>query len=100
MSEQTGKTMKPPYLAYETFKNALRDLGKAGNLPDRIDNSVFPQMSGSGRAQFIQSLKFFKLIDENGKPDGVLWDSVPSYEHDPKSPGSCSHCITKTTFGP
>lgn len=62
------KTFKPPYMGYETFKNAVVELSKASHLPSRVDNSVFPTMSGSGKSNLIQALKFFRLIDELGVP--------------------------------
>jgi hypothetical protein len=67
MAEQT-KSLTPPYLAYTTFKNTLRSLGKSGAVPDRIDGSLFTSISGSARLQFLGALKYLNLIDGEKSP--------------------------------
>jgi hypothetical protein len=70
---ESPKAPTVPYVGYETFKNSVRGLGKA-HLPDRIDNSVFPTMSNSARAQLIGAMKYLGLIDDKGIPAKELRD--------------------------
>lgn len=71
MPEDTTKSKKTPaYVSYQTFKNVIRSL--AGHVPERLDSSVFPQMSGSSRSQLFGALRFFGLIDERGTPSTLL----------------------------
>jgi hypothetical protein len=56
----------PPYGVFATFKNSLEQL--AQGIPNQIDRTVFPGMAWNAQNQLITALRFFGLIDENGKP--------------------------------
>lgn len=58
------------YVAWTTFKNALDQL--AQGIPNRIDRSVFPGLSGGVQAQLLAGMRFLGLIDADGKPQPVL----------------------------
>ncbi len=62
------KNVSPAYVAYATFKNQVRGLAEHGPLPGRIDHSLLGSMSGSARAQFMGSLRFFDLMNKDGVP--------------------------------
>lgn len=83
MNTEPGTTNKPPYLPYSTFKNFLASL-KAGAIPSRIDKSLLDRYSGSIQSWLISALKFFKFIDESGKPDPELESFIESEEKDRK----------------
>ncbi len=57
----------PPYIAYRTFSNFLREL-KARGLPARIDRSVMAHKSGTVQSQLLLALRYLGLIKESGQP--------------------------------
>ncbi len=57
--------LTPAYGSYQTLKNNIIGLD---HVPDVLDYSVFPTMSGATRGLFFSALKFFNLIDDQGKP--------------------------------
>ncbi len=58
------------YVAWGTFNNTLDQL--AQGVPNRIDKSVFPGLSGGVQSQLLAGLKFLGLIDDDGKPQPAL----------------------------
>jgi Family of unknown function (DUF5343) len=83
MTNEHGTTNKPPYLPYSTFKNFLASL-KAGAIPSRIDKSLLDRYSGSIQSWLLSALKFFRLIDEGGKPQPTLEYFIGSGEEERK----------------
>jgi Family of unknown function (DUF5343) len=65
----------PPYVAYKTFINFVNGL-KQG-IPARIDKSVM-RLSGAAQSQLIYALRFFDLIEADGKPKESLTRLVNS----------------------
>jgi len=62
-----AKAISPPYAtfsAFISFINKLRDT----TVPSRIDPSVFGNASGSLAYSIIASLKYLKLVNDNGAP--------------------------------
>lgn len=57
---------KPPYVSYKTFNNLLETL-KANKVPQHIDKSIMPSMSGTNRTLVISTLKYLGLIDQDGQ---------------------------------
>ncbi len=57
----------PPYIAYRTFGNFMREL-KARGLPARIDRSVMAHKSGTVQSQLLLALRYLGLIKESGHP--------------------------------
>ena len=66
----------PPYVAYKTFINFVNGL-KAAGIPNRIDKSII-RLSGAAQSQLIYALRFFDLIDADGKPKESLTRLVNS----------------------
>src|SRR6185437_17013497 len=66
---QGAKKPIPPYVAYKTFINFVNGL-KQG-IPARIDKSVM-NLSGAAQSQLIYALRFFDLIEADGKPKESL----------------------------
>src|SRR6266545_6658604 len=64
------KKAAPPYLAYKTLINFINGLQQG--IPARIDKSIVPSMSGAGQGQLFAALRFFDLMDANGKPKDSL----------------------------
>ncbi len=60
------KKLLPPYLSYKTFRNFLDSLKIT--MPSRIDKSVMPNFSGANQSWLIGTLKYLKLITEDGLP--------------------------------
>jgi hypothetical protein len=72
MAEQ-DKPLTPPYIAFGTFKNMLKQLGTNGLSPTlRIDGSVLGTMGGSARLQFLGALRYLNLIDEHKHPTPAM----------------------------
>lgn len=60
-------SVSPPYATYKQFINFLNGL-RDTTVPQRIDRSVFGQMSGGTAYSLLSALKFLKLIDDAGSP--------------------------------
>lgn len=65
------KTHSPPYVGYGSFQSFIVGL-KGSPLPDRIDRSVFGNMSGGLAYGLLSALKFLNLINVNGAPTTLL----------------------------
>lgn len=65
------KVKTAPYLPYATFTSALDSISAHG-VPNIIDRHSFPSFSGASVSAALVALKFFGLIDEDGKPDEAL----------------------------
>ena len=72
---QGTKKPIPPYVAYKTFINFINGL-KQG-IPSRIDKSIM-RLSGAAQSQLIYALRFFDLIEADGKPKESLTRLVNS----------------------
>jgi hypothetical protein len=59
-----------PYLPWKTFVAVLESLTKF--LPDHVHPSMWPTYSGGVRGQVLATLKFLKLIEEDGAPTPLL----------------------------
>lgn len=73
-TEKTTES-KPPYVAYRTFTNFIASLRQSG-LPNRIDRSVFPGVSGANQSFLLATLSFLGLINKDGIPTASLKDLV------------------------
>jgi hypothetical protein len=58
------------YVSWITFKNAIDGFGQG--LPNRVDRSVFPGLAGGVQYQLIAALRFFRLVEEDGRPTPAL----------------------------
>ena len=80
MKNNDSNKMKPPYIPWETFKNFLKTLSSSAT-PDRIDSSMMPPtMSGFNKAGVTSALKFFGLIDSDGKTTSQLNELIKACE--------------------
>jgi hypothetical protein len=70
---QTNTTDGPaiPYVSFATFLTAL-DYLKNHGTPDKIDSSVFPNLSGGSVSHLLLSMRFLGVIDDKGRPQAVL----------------------------
>ena len=64
---ETEKSMVPAYVAFKTFVNFVDGFSGDGGLPDHIDKSLMPTMSGGLQNHLVASLKFLNLIFDDGK---------------------------------
>lgn len=71
MSEKTEKANLPVYIPYKGFSFFINGLKERG-IPQQIDRSIFPTMSGSGQSAMMAGLRFLNLIDNNSKPTNKL----------------------------
>lgn len=67
--EKKAKTA--PYVPFPTFLSALDNIGSVG-VPNIIDRHSFPSFSGANVSSTLVALKFFGLVDEEGKPSDAL----------------------------
>lgn len=67
MSDKAKTSNKPPYVAYKTFQNFVLSIRQAG-VPDRIDRTVLPGLSGANQSFLISTLKFLGFINDEGVP--------------------------------
>lgn len=66
------------YVSWVTFKNSLDKLGEG--MPNRIDKTVFPGLSGGTLVQLLPALKFLGLTREDGTPTEALLTLVQKSE--------------------
>ncbi|MEY2168850.1 MULTISPECIES: DUF5343 domain-containing protein [unclassified Rhodanobacter] len=81
MAAQKEVTIKPPYVSFTTFTNAINKLREVG-VPNRIDASVFRGQSGSGIAALIGAMKYLGFIDDAGTPSGTFKQLVDSKDEE------------------
>jgi hypothetical protein len=60
----------PPYLSHKTFNNFIE--GLRTGVPDRIDRSVMPTLSGTAQAHLLYALRYLNLVNGEGKPTETL----------------------------
>jgi hypothetical protein len=70
------------YVSWVTFKNSLDKLSEG--MPNRIDKTVFPGLSGGTLVQLLPALKFLGLTRDDGTPTEVLHALVQKNELDRK----------------
>jgi hypothetical protein len=58
--ERRQSPLVPPYLSYKTFYGFIERLKK--EVPNRIDRSVMPSLSGSIQSQLFAALRYLGLI--------------------------------------
>jgi len=80
MPTENGKDGKPttPYVPFKTFLSALDTL-KHG-LPNQIDRSVFPSLSGALQGQVLSTFRFLGLIAPDGKPTPEMPKAIDEKE--------------------
>lgn len=59
-----------PYVPFRTFLTALE--GFATGVPNRIDRSLWPSLSGAAQGQLLAAFRFLALVDESGGPAPLL----------------------------
>lgn len=64
MSEESQRSAV--YVSWATFKNCVEQL--AQGVPNVIDRTVFPGLSGGVQSQLLAGMKFLGLIDEKLRP--------------------------------
>jgi hypothetical protein len=69
------KVKTAPYLPFQTFTSALDNIA-ANSVPNVIDRHSFPSFSGAAVSSTLIALKFFGLIDDDGKPEDALHSLV------------------------
>src|SRR5687767_10566236 len=67
MPEADRKAL-PPYLPYRTFINFLDHL-RAVRIPSHIDKGAMASMSNAMQSWMKASLRYMKLIDDEGQPE-------------------------------
>jgi hypothetical protein len=75
MKTENITSSKPPYVAYKTFTNFITSL-RASGIPDRIDRSVFPGLSGAAQSFLLAALRYLGLINSDGAPTPLLKELV------------------------
>jgi hypothetical protein len=63
-------SLPAPYVAFRTFLSTLE--GFQAGLPNRIDRSVWPSLSGAVQGQLLAAFRFLALVDEQGAPTPLL----------------------------
>lgn len=80
------KAMKPPYTSYKSYTTLIEELRSHDVLPDVIDRSLglLRKRSGSEQAALIAALKWFKLIDNDGRRTKLFDDYLAASEAESK----------------
>lgn len=78
MPNTDQKVMTPPYATYKSFTNLINDLRENG-VPDQITRSVL-NGSNSGKAMMGATLKYLKLVDDDGFPSDMFKQLVDNEE--------------------
>lgn len=67
-----------PYVAFRTFLTALEGFHTA--LPNRIDRSLWPSLSGAVQGQLLAAFRFLALVDERDEPTPPLREMLAGPE--------------------
>lgn len=67
-------SLPAPYVPFRTFLSAVE--GFQAGLPNRIDRSVWPSLSGAVQGQLLAAFRFLALVDEQGAPAPLLRELV------------------------
>lgn len=67
------------YVSWLTFKNGVESL--AQGIPNQIDRSTFPGLSGGVQSQLLAGLKFLGLMTDDNKPTAELHALAVQDEH-------------------
>ena len=70
----SARLATPPYVSYKTFTTFLESMGLS--IPNRLDKSAFPTMSGGTYNQLMPALRYLKLVDPTDKPTESLLELV------------------------
>lgn len=65
------ETYAAVYVSWATFKNAIE--GLVQGVPNVIDRTAFPGLSGGVQSQLLAGLKFLGLINDSNKPAPALY---------------------------
>lgn len=66
-----------PYVSAGTFLTTLDHIKSIGGAPNTLDrNALPPSFSGSSKYDTLHALRFFKLIDKDGRPDSSALDRL------------------------
>ena len=71
-----SKKVPPPYIPHRTFINFINGLTQG--IPLRIDKSIMRTLAGSTQGQLLATLRYFDLIEADGKPKDLLGRLVSS----------------------
>lgn len=70
-TENGGKRQSAAvYVSWVTFKNALEQFVQV--VPNQVDRTAFPGLSGGVQSQLFAGLRFLGLIDDDSKPTPAL----------------------------
>jgi len=64
------ETKSAVYVSWTTFKNSVE--GLVQGIPNQIDRSTFPGLSGGVQSQLLAGMKFMGLITDDDKPTPAL----------------------------
>lgn len=82
MSEQKDAGMPtPPYVAYRTFATFLEEMRQG--IPNQLDRTAFPTMSGGVYNQLMPALRYLKLVQAERATE-LLFELVGAVEEDEK----------------
>jgi hypothetical protein len=77
---ESEKKLIPPYVSWRTFSSYIQSLQQA--IPPRIDKSGMANLSGTNQAWMMSTLKYLKLIREDGTPENELRQLVAAFGPD------------------
>ena len=78
MAESNKELATAPYASWTTFVRFLEHLAENG-VPQQIDRTVWPKMSGATQSNIRVALTFLKLTDCDGIPSDTLQALVASH---------------------
>jgi len=70
------RALPAPYVPFRTFLTVLESFETA--LPNRVDRSVWPSLSGAIQGQLLAAFRFLGLVDEEGAPTPLLRELAPA----------------------
>ncbi len=95
MSESHEKKMlAPAYVPYRTFTTFVKSL-EGRVLPNRVDRSLLKSYSGSIQTQLIGSLRFLRLISDDGTIEAIFRNYI---EADEQARRDLAETIVETAY--
>lgn len=86
----------PAYIPFRTFEGAVTEALEQQGLPQRLDRSVFPKLSGSSQSGVLRAFEFLGFTDA----DGVVQPRLRQWIADPGERQSVMREIIADRYAP
>ena len=86
----------PPYVPFRTFEGAVTEALEQQGLPQKLDRSVFPKLSGSSQSGVLRAFEFLGFTDA----DDIVQPRLKQWINEPSERQSVMHAIITERYAP